>query len=393
MNGVFIVKYRRTPVGKYGGMLSHIRPDDLGAIVIAEVQKQSGVPAQDIDEVIVGCANQAGEDNRNVARFAALLAGLPVSVPAYTVNRLCASGMQSVIDAWALIRTSAAHVVIAGGVESMSRAPYVVSKAVKAFERGIEMHDTTLGWRFINERFRQHYYPYTMGETGENIAERWGISREQQDAWALRSHRRYMDAWTSGHFAHELISIPDIMQRDEGVRTDTSMDKLASLNAVFRKDGSLTAGNSSGINDGASAMLMASEDAVNRLQLQPLARIVAVASAGVYPDVMGTGPIPAIKKLLQQTGLTINDIDFFEINEAYAVQVICCMQELGIPAERLNVNGGAIAIGHPLGMSGNRITGHLAHELHRTGSRYGIAAMCVGVGQGTAILIENVTKQ
>lgn len=399
MKDVFIVDHLRTPVGKYGGILSGVRPDDLAAYTIAALlQRNPTLDKTLVDEVILGCANQAGEDNRNVARFASLLAGLPVEVPAYTVNRLCASGMQSVIDAFGLIATGTANVVIAGGVESMSRAPYVMPKAVKAFERGLEMADTTLGPRFMNKKFMENYYPYSMGETGENVAERWGITREDQDEFAWRSHMKYVDAHYDGKFANEIIAIAGVSDTssttplDEGVRPTTSVEQLSKLKAVFRNGGSLTAGNSSGINDGASSMLIASADAVGTYGLNTLARVVAVSSAGVHPDVMGTGPIPAIKKLLAQTGLSISDIDLFEINEAYAVQVLCCARELGIDMNKLNVNGGAIAIGHPLGCSGNRITGHLASELKRRNARYGIASMCVGVGQGTAILIENLSK-
>lgn len=354
------------------------------------------MPAAAIDEVIFGCANQSGEDNRNIARFAALLGGLPITVPAYTVNRLCASGMQSIMNGFAKIRTGAAELVIAGGVESMSRAPYVIPKAQKPFDRNLEMADTTLGSRFMNPKFVELYENYSMGETGENVAERWQISRERQDAFALQSHRKYMAAWRGGKFQEELIAAPEFLKKeqvlpiDEGARPDTSLEKLATLKPVFRAGGSLTAGNSSGINDGASAVLIASGEAVTRYGLKPIAKIIASSSAGVHPDIMGTGPIPAVEKLLAQTGFSISDIDLFEINEAYAVQVLVCADALGIDPEKLNVNGGAIAIGHPLGMSGNRITGHLAMELRRRKGCYGIAAMCVGVGQGTAILIENI---
>lgn len=397
MKEVFIVDFQRTPLGKYGGLLSGIRPDDLAATTITSLlQRNSQVPTAAIDEVIFGCANQSGEDNRNIARFAALLGGLPITVPAYTVNRLCASGMQSIMNGFAQIKTGAAELVIAGGVESMSRAPYVIPKAQKPFDRNLEMADTTLGSRFMNPKFVELYENYSMGETGENVAERWQVSRERQDAFALQSHRKYMAAWRDGKFQEELIAAPEFLKKeqvlpiDEGARPDTSLEKLATLKPVFRAGGSLTAGNSSGINDGASAVLIASSDAVTRYGLMPIAKIIASSSAGVHPDIMGTGPIPAVEKLLAQTGFSISDIDLFEINEAYAVQVLVCADELGIDPEKLNVNGGAIAIGHPLGMSGNRITGHLALELRRRKGRYGIAAMCVGVGQGTAILIENI---
>jgi len=397
MKEVFIVDFQRTPVGKYGGLLSGIRPDDLAAATIAALlQRNSQVPAAAIDEVIFGCANQSGEDNRNIARFAALLGGLPITVPAYTVNRLCASGMQSIMNGYAQIVTGAAELVIAGGVESMSRAPYVIPKAQQPFDRHLEMADTTLGSRFMNPKFNEQYEPYSMGETGENVAARWQVSRERQDAFALQSHQKYMAAWNSGIWNEELIAAPEFLKKgsagiiDEGARPDTSLEKLAALKPVFRSGGSLTAGNSSGINDGASAILVASGEAVARYGLTPIAKIIASSSAGVHPDIMGTGPIPATQKLLAQTGLSITDIDLFEINEAYAVQVLVCADELGIDPDKLNVNGGAIAVGHPLGMSGNRITGHLALELRRRKARYGVAAMCVGVGQGTAILIENI---
>ncbi|PZF74930.1 thiolase family protein [Taibaiella soli] len=399
MKEVFIVDFQRTPVGKYGGLLSGIRPDDLAAATIAALmQRNETLPATDVDEVIFGCANQSGEDNRNVARFASLLGGLPITVPAYTVNRLCASGMQSVMNGFAQIMTGAAEVVIAGGVESMSRAPYVIPKAQKPFDRGLEIVDTTLGSRFMNPKMHENYGPYSMGETGENVAERWQVNRERQDAFALQSHEKYFAAWNAGKFNEELIAAPEFLKKemtnpiDEGARPGTSLEKLAALKPVFREGGSLTAGNSSGINDGASAILLASGEAVKRYGLKPIAKIIASASAGVHPDIMGTGPIPATQKLLKQTGLSVADIDLFEINEAYAVQVLVCADELGIEPEKLNVNGGAIAIGHPLGTSGNRITGHLALELRRRNARYGIATMCVGVGQGTAILIENLTQ-
>ncbi|WP_118975600.1 thiolase family protein [Taibaiella koreensis] len=395
MKAAYITDYQRSPVGKYGGKLSAIRPDDLAAYTIqALLTRNPGLDPAAIDEVILGCANQSGEDNRNVARFAALRAGLPVTVPAYTVNRLCASGMQSAVNAFMQIGAGLADVVVAGGVESMSRAPFVISKAGKPFDRGQEMADTTLGARFYNPEIAKTYTPLSMGETAEQVADRWQIEREAQDRYALQSHQRYLAAHREGKFAAELMTVPGIPELpgapdDEAVRTDTSLEKLAALRTAFRPKGTVTAGNAGGINDGASAMLIASEDAVARYALRPLVRIVSASAAGVHPDIMGTGPIPAIRKLLAQTGLTVDDIDLFEINEAFAAQVLCCAQELGIAMEKLNVNGGAIAIGHPLGCSGNRITGHLALELQRRKARYGIAAMCVGVGQGAAVLIEN----
>lgn len=397
MQEAYIIDFQRTPFGKYGGILSHIRPDDLAAASIrAILTRNETIDKAQVDEVIFGCANQSGEDNRNVARFASLLAGLPVGVPAYTVNRLCASGMQSAMNAYAQIATGSADIIIAGGVESMSRAPYVIPKPGKAFDRSLNMADTTLGSRFMNPKVIEAYNNYSMGETGENIADRWNISREKQDEFAYHAHMKYMDAFNRGIFGNELIDLPELNNstvnalRDESARPDTSLDKLATLKTAFRKEGSLTAGNSSGINDGASALLIASGKAVQQHALKPIAQIIAIASAGVHPDIMGTGPIPATQKILKQAGLSINDIDLFEINEAYAVQVLCCIEELGIDPRKVNVNGGAIAIGHPLGASGNRILGHLALELKRRNGRYGIATMCVGVGQGTAVLIENI---
>lgn len=397
METVYIIDYQRTPIGKLGGKLSNTRPDDLAAETIKHLlQRNPNIPPAHIDEVILGCANQAGEDNRNVARFATLLAGLPVSVPANTVNRLCASGMQAIINGFAMLRAGMANLVIAGGVESMSRAPYVMGKAQKNGDRTQRLYDTTLGWRFINPKFLENYQPLEMGETAEEIAQRWGISRQRQDEFALLSHQKYVAAYQQGVYNEELLQ-PEGWEEgepllDEGVRFDTSLEKLVKLKTVFKTNGTVTAGNASGLNDGASAMLLATEEAVNKYNLQPLAKVLAASAAGVHPDIMGTGPIQATQKLLQQTGIAINDIDLFEINEAYASQVLCCIDELQIPQEKLNVNGGALAIGHPLGCSGNRITGHLALELKRRKARYGIATMCVGLGQGTAILIENINN-
>ncbi|PSK92435.1 thiolase family protein [Taibaiella chishuiensis] len=397
MKDALIADFQRTPVGKYGGLLSNIRPDDLAAATLkALLDRNPGLPAGKIDEVILGCANQAGEDNRNIARFASLLAGMPVTVPAYTVNRLCASGMQAVINAYTLLSSGLTAIVLAGGVESMSRAPYVISKATKPFDRGLEFSDTSLGARFYNPALAGQYAPIAMGETAENIAERWHINREDQDAFALLSHNRYMEAHRAGKFTAELIDLPGLRYKDAGapkdenVRPDTSLEKLAALKPSFRTPGTVTAGNAAGLNDGASALLIGTAQALQDYGLRPLARIAGATSVGVHPDFMGTGPVPAIEKLLAQTGLSINDIDLFEINEAFAVQVLYSITTLGIDPQRVNVNGGAIAIGHPLGNSGSRITGHLALELQRRKARYGIAAMCVGAGQGTAILIENL---
>jgi 3-oxoadipyl-CoA thiolase len=389
----YIVDYQRTPFGKLGGILSHIRPDDLAAATIrALVQRNENVDFSRLDDVILGCANQAGEDNRNIARFAGLLAGLPVEVPGITVNRLCASGMQSVLDAAARIQSGMDELILAGGVESMSRAPYVMAKPDKAFDRNPQLVDTTLGWRFVNPAFTELYHPYSMGETAENVAERWSISRDRQDAFAWQSHMKYLDAHYDGVFSEEiipLVSSDEFAPPDQGVRPDTTKEKLAKLPTVFRENGTVTAGNASGLNDGAAAMLIASGKQVEEQHLRPLARIVSAAVAGVHPDIMGTGPVPAIRKLLQKTGLTIADIDLFELNEAYASQVLYCIDELQLDPATVNVNGGALAIGHPLGASGTRIVGHLALELRRRNKRYGIAAMCVGVGQGVALLIEN----
>lgn len=397
MKTVFIADYQRTPVGKYGGLLSGIRPDDLAASALrALLERNPGLQPEQIDEVILGCANQSGEDNRNIARFAALLAGMPVTVPGYTVNRLCASGMQSVINAYTQLSAGLADVVLAGGVESMSRAPYVLSKATKPFDRNLEFSDTTLGARFYNPVLAETYAPIAMGETAENVAACWHISREAQDTFALSSHVKYMEAHRERKFDAELIDLPGLQYKaaaspkDENVRADTSIEKLAALQPAFRAGGTVTAGNASGLNDGASALLIASEQAVQDYDLTPIARIISASSAGVHPDIMGTGPVPAIEKLLRQTGLTIGDIDLFEINEAYAVQVLYTQHTLGIDPDKINVNGGALAIGHPLGNSGSRITGHLALELQRRKARYGIASMCVGAGQGTALLIENL---
>lgn len=400
MEDVFIIDYLRTPIGKFGGALSAVRPDDLAALTIRTLlERNQNIAPEIIEDVVLGCANQAGEDNRNVARFAAMLAGLPVEVPGVTVNRLCASGMQSVIDSFARIRSGMADIMIAGGVESMSRAPYVVPKPASAFDRNLEMVDTTLGWRFINPKFLENYHPYSMGETAENIAERWQIGRAAQDAFAYQSHMKYIAAHKAGKFAGEIIPVAYstkkkdvVVTEDENVRPDTSLEKLAQLKTAFRDGGTVTAGNASGLNDGAAAMILASAKAVKEYNLKPIARIITATATGVHPDIMGTGPIPATKKVLKQAGLTVADIDLFEINEAYAVQVLCCIDELNLDEQKVNVNGGAVAIGHPLGCSGTRITGHLALELKRRNAKYGLATMCVGVGQGTAIIIENLNN-
>lgn len=398
MAAAYIIDFQRTPYGKYGGALSSYRPDDLAAFIIKSLlERNKQIDTLEIDDIILGCANQAGEDNRNIARFAGLLAGLPIDIPGVTVNRLCASGMQSVMDATARIQAGLDHIIIAGGVESMSRAPYVMQKASKGFDRTLEMVDTTLGWRFINPAFESIYKTYSMGETAENIAEKWLWSREAQDDFALASHKKYLHAYENGVFEKEIIPLSTtsntILKIDEAVRKDTSIEKLSSLKTIFKSNGTVTAGNASGLNDGAAAMIIVSEEVVNKYNLKPIAKIVSTAVAGVHPDFMGTGPIPATKKLLEKSWLQLKEIDLFEINEAYAVQVIQCIRELKIDPKIVNVNGGAIAIGHPLGSSGTRITGHLALELNRRNKKYGIATMCVGVGQGTAVLIENINYE
>jgi 3-oxoadipyl-CoA thiolase len=374
----------RTPVGRYGGALAGVRPDDLAALAISAAVERAGVPPEQIEDVYFGAANQAGEDNRNVARMAALLAGLPEQVAGVTVNRLCASGLSAVIGACHAIRAGDGELFVAGGVESMSRAPLVMGKP----ENGDQtVWDTTLGWRFPNPRMESMFPLESMGETGENVAERWSISREEQDAFALESQKRWAAADGAGRFAEELVSIGDV-ERDEHPRPDTSAEKLAALKPAFREGGSLTAGNSSGINDGAAALVVASEEKAEQLGSQPLGRFVGSAVAGVDPRVMGIGPVPAVRKLLERVGLDVNDLDLVELNEAFASQSLQVIRELGLDAERVNVNGGAIAIGHPLGMSGARLVVSLLHELRRREGRYGLATLCVGVGQGQAAIFE-----
>jgi len=376
----------RTPVGRYGGALSGVRPDDLAALVITEAVARAGVPAEEIEDVYFGAANQAGEDNRNVARMAALLAGLPETVAGVTVNRLCASGLTAVVGACHAIRAGDGELFVAGGVESMSRAPLVVAKP----ENGDQtVWDTTLGWRFPNPKMKAMFPLESMGETGENVAERFGVAREDQDAFALRSHRRWAAADEAGRFADELVPVGGV-GRDEHPRPDTTAEKLAALKPAFREGGSLTAGNSSGINDGAAALVVASEEKARELGVEPLGRFVGSAVAGVDPRVMGIGPVPAVRKLLQRTGLDVSDIDLVELNEAFASQSIHVIRELGLDPERVNVNGGAIAVGHPLGMSGARLVVSLLHELRRRGGRYGLATLCVGVGQGQAAIFERI---
>ena len=397
MKPVYIIDAIRTPVGKYGGALSSVRPDDLLAHVIKELMlRNAKVDINAIEDVIAGDANQAGEDNRNVARMAALLAGLPVTVPGATINRLCASGLQAIMDASRAIMCGDGELFIACGVESMTRAPFVMAKAEGAYNRKQEMYDTTLGWRFPNDKLSKMYYPYSMGETGENVAKKWGISRHAQDEFALESQERYFAALDAGRWKDEIVAVEIdnkegkiIFDRDEHPRK-TSLERLASLKPVFTKEGTVTAGNSSGINDGSAAMLLASEEAVKKYNLQPMARVVSMAVAGVDPSVMGIGPVPATLKALQRAGLKVTDLGLIELNEAFASQAIACIHDLSLDLEKVNVNGGAIAIGHPLGCSGVRISTTLLHEMKRRKAKYGLATMCVGVGQGAAIIYENL---
>jgi 3-oxoadipyl-CoA thiolase len=381
----------RTPVGRYGGVLAGERPDDLAALVIGQAVSRAGVPADGIEDVYFGAANQAGEDNRNVARMAALLAGLPDSVAGVTVNRLCASGLSAVVSACHAVAAGDGDLFVAGGVESMSRAPLVMAKSDAAFPRGNQtVWDTTLGWRFPNPRLEEKFPLESMGETGENVAKRYGVSREEQDAFALQSQQRWAEADAAGRFADELVPVGDAV-RDEHPRPDTSAEKLAALKPAFRSEGSVTAGNSSGINDGAAALVIASEERARELAVEPLGTFVASAVAGVDPRVMGIGPVPAVRKLLERAGVGPGDLDLVELNEAFASQSLVVIRELGLDPERVNVNGGAIALGHPLGMSGARLVVTLLHELRRRGGRYGLATLCVGVGQGQAALFERST--
>ena len=395
----WIVEALRTPFGRYGGALSGVRPDDLAATVLEAVVARSGISATDIDDVILGCANQAGEDNRNVARMALLVAGYPVEVPGQTVNRLCGSGLQALAAAANAIAVGDAEVVVAGGVESMSRAPLVTLKPESGLERGNrELVDTTIGWRFVNPRLHAKYPAISLGETAERVADQWHVSREAQDELALASQQRATAAGASGIHAEEIVPVsipqrsgaPIVVDRDEHPRPDTSAAALAKLKPAFTADGTVTAGNASGINDGAAALLVVESERARTLGLKPYARIVATAVAGVDPSVMGVGPIPAIRKLLERTGLTVADIDRVELNEAFASQAVACITELGLDPAKTNVHGGAIALGHPLGASGARMATTLVRELRRSGGRYGIAAMCVGVGQGIAMLVERV---
>jgi 3-oxoadipyl-CoA thiolase len=388
MTRAVVLSAVRTPVGRYGGGLAGVRPDDLAAVAVAAAVERAGVPAAEIEDVWLGCANQAGEDNRNVARFAALLAGLPESVAGVTVNRLCASGLSAVVGACHAVMAGDGDLFVAGGVESMTRAPLVTAKPDSPYARGNRtIYDTTLGWRFTNPRYEERYSSESMGETGENVAERWGVSREDQDAFALRSQQRWAAAQAEGRFADELVAAGEL-EHDEHPRPDTTGEKLALLKAAFRGNGTVTAGNASGINDGAAALVIASEERARELGVEPLGAFVGSAAAGVDPAVMGIGPVPAVRKLLERTGVEVGDVDLVELNEAFASQSLAVVRDLGIDEERVNVNGGAIAIGHPLGMSGARLVVSLLHELRRRGARYGLATMCVGVGQGQAALFE-----
>jgi 3-oxoadipyl-CoA thiolase len=398
MEDAVILSAVRTPIGRYAGSLKDVRPDDLAALVIAEAVRLANIDPDSIEDVIVGCANQAGEDNRNVARMALLLAGLPLHVAGQTVNRLCGSGLQAVNSAAQAIQTSMGDTFVAGGVESMTRAPFVLSKADSAFGRNMNLYDTTLGWRFVNPKLSAVHHPHSMGETAENVAKKYGISRADQDAFALRSQQRAVAAQQSDRFAAEIIPViipqkkgePIVVATDEHPRADTTLEKLAALKPAFRKDGSVTAGNSAGINDGAAALVMISQSRAHQLGLRPRARIIASAVAGVDPAYMGLGPIPATRKVLQRAGLSINDMDLVELNEAFASQSLQCARELEIDQEKLNVNGGAIALGHPLGCSGARLVVTLLNELERRDGHYGLATMCIGVGQGIATIIERL---
>lgn len=401
MKDAYICDAVRTPIGRYGGALAKVRPDDLAAVPLkALMERHPALDWQAVDDVILGCANQAGEDNRNVARMATLLAGLPQEVSGTTINRLCGSGLDALAMAARSIKAGEASLMIAGGVESMSRAPYVMAKSASAFDRGVQMFDTTIGWRFINAQLQQMYGSDSMPETAENVAARFGISREDQDRFALRSQQKTQQAQAAGILAQEIVpvTIPGrkgattVVSEDEHPRPETTLEQLAALKAPFAAEGSVTAGNASGVNDGAAALLVAGEDAVKKFGLTPKARIVGSATVGVEPAIMGIGPAPAAKKVLEQTGLAITDMDVIELNEAFASQALAVLRELGLPddAEHVNPNGGAIALGHPLGMSGARIAMAAVNELHRRQGRYALCCMCIGVGQGIAMILERI---
>jgi len=396
-----IIDAVRTPVGRYGGALKDVRPDDLAALIIRELVRRNDLDPASIEDVIFGCSNQAGEDNRNVARMAVLLAGLPVAVAGQTVNRLCGSGLQAVATAAQAIRVGEGEIFIAGGVESMTRAPYVTAKPTEPFPRGKpETYDSTIGWRFVNPKMAETYPPCSMGETAEIVAERFGITREEQDAFALESQRRAAQAAAAGRFKDEIVPVviprrrgdPLIVDTDEHPRPDTTLERLAQLPPAFKSGGTVTAGNSSGINDGAAGLLLMSTETAAARGNAPRARVVASAVAGVDPSMMGLGPIPATRKVLARTGLSIDDFDVIELNEAFAAQVLACVRELRIPPDRLNPNGGAVALGHPIGCSGARILTTLLYELERRQGRFGLATMCIGVGQGIAVVVERIPR-
>jgi len=397
METVYVIDAVRTAVGRYGGALSTIRPDDLLADVIkALIERNGKIDVNEIEDVIAGAANQAGEDNRNVARMSALLAGLPVSVAGNTVNRLCASGLQAIMDASRAIRCGDGNIFLAGGVESMTRAPFVMNKSEGAFSRKTEMYDSTIGWRFPNKKLIEKYYPYSMGETAENVAKQWNISRHAQDEFAFESQQKYFAALAAGKWKDEIIPVEITPNKTDRVVFDTdehprksSLEKLSQLRPAFIKDGTVTAGNSSGINDGAAMLLLANESVVKKYDLKPMAKVISMAVAGVDPAIMGIGPVTATQKALKRAGLTVKDLDLIELNEAFASQSIACIHELGFDLQKVNVNGGSIAIGHPLGCSGARIATTLLHEMKRRERPYGLATMCVGVGQGAAMIFEN----
>lgn len=399
MHNAYLLNYIRTPIGRFAGALASVRSDDLAALTIATAVGSSGIDPERIDDVYFGDANQAGEDNRNVARMAALLAGLPVDVPGSTVNRLCGSGMEAIGLGARAINVGAADIIVAGGVESMSRAPKVMAKSQSAYDRSVVVHDSTIGWRFVNPRMRERFGTDEMPGTAENVAHDFTISRGDQDAFALRSQQRHAEAANRGFFDDELVPVsvpqrrsdPTVVDRDEHPRPDTTVEKLERLRPIF-ENGTVTAGNASGINDGAAAAVIVSGRVLEDLGIRPMARIVGMATAGVAPRIMGMGPVPATRKLLDRTGVSLADIDAIELNEAFAAQSLACLRELGLPddAEHVNPNGGAIAIGHPLGMTGARLVGTVARETANRGGRYGLATMCIGVGQGIAMLVETV---
>ena len=397
MEKAVIIDAIRTPIGRYGGALKDVRPDDLAALVLKEAVHRTQLDPASIEDVYFGDANQAGEDNRNVARMAVLLAGLPVEIPAATMNRLCGSGMQAVVSATREIETKNGACFLAGGVESMTRAPFILEKAQREYPRGAQtLHDSTLGWRMINPRMAELYPPISLGQTAEVVARRYGITREAQDEWALGSHRKAIAAQEACHFRNETVGVAladgSTLEKDEGPRPETSREKLASLKPAFEKDGTVTAGNSSPLNDGAACLVLMAESQAERIGARPLARVLAAASAGVDPSVMGLGPIPASRKALARAGLRVSDLDCVELNEAFASQVLACIRDLELDPQRVNPNGGAIALGHPLGASGARLIATLVHELVRRKARYGLATMCIGVGQGISTVVENLQR-